>query len=242
MHTSLHLFLLLSALIASVLAATVNPMSSPVNGDVLNAGQPFLVEWAVTSNHSVSLFLRKGDPVNLSSVLTIVTKLPNTGVVRWTPPEHLATGSSYTIQIQDDATGETNYSPQFTIIGKDEAATAPSPTAPNSAKDTPAKEAPAPYAANSTTPTPSVDEEESAPAASASKAPKKGGKGGSSPTPSGWNSTYNNTGNGPFANLTNSTGLNQTYNASPSTASATVLGGLTLMVTLALSYCAVMLY
>ncbi|KAK7204695.1 Ser-Thr-rich glycosyl-phosphatidyl-inositol-anchored membrane family-domain-containing protein [Myxozyma melibiosi] len=247
----LRLFLLLSALVVLVMAATVNPMSSPVSGDVLTAGQPFLVEWAVTNNDSVSLFLRKGDPMNLSSVLTIVTQLPNTGVVRWTPPSHLATDTSYTIQIRDDKTGEVNYSPQFTILASDETAPAPSPAAPMDEapmEETPETSvpAPAPYdAGNGTFPTPTsdMDESEAEASPSATRAPKKGGKGSHpSPAPYSW---QNMTSNGTiplYANMTNGTATNGTLLDTASSASSYALGGMMLCSTLVVGYLATLLF
>ncbi|KAK9454168.1 Ser-Thr-rich glycosyl-phosphatidyl-inositol-anchored membrane family-domain-containing protein [Dipodascopsis uninucleata] len=99
--------------------ANQNPISSPGSGDVLTAGKPFLLEWSSTSNHSISLFLKKGKPENLRSVLTIITHLPNTGIVRWTPPTHVYSGYDYCIQILDDETGDINYSTHFAINGQE---------------------------------------------------------------------------------------------------------------------------
>ncbi|KAK9373973.1 Ser-Thr-rich glycosyl-phosphatidyl-inositol-anchored membrane family-domain-containing protein [Lipomyces chichibuensis] len=107
---------ILCALVALVSAAS-NPISSPTTGDTLKTGQPFLVQWKPSNNHTISLFLKQGPPSNLQSVLTIITNLPNTGIVRWTPPSRIYTGKDYTITIQDDITGDVNYSNQFAIDG-----------------------------------------------------------------------------------------------------------------------------
>ncbi|KAK9428780.1 Ser-Thr-rich glycosyl-phosphatidyl-inositol-anchored membrane family-domain-containing protein [Lipomyces doorenjongii] len=113
--SSISLFIL-CALVALVSAAS-NPISSPTTGDTLKTGQPFLVQWTPSNNHTISLFLKQGPPSNLQSVLTIITNLPNTGIVRWTPPSKIYTGKDYTITIQDDSTGDVNYSNQFAIDG-----------------------------------------------------------------------------------------------------------------------------
>ncbi|KAJ8098719.1 Ser-Thr-rich glycosyl-phosphatidyl-inositol-anchored membrane family-domain-containing protein [Lipomyces tetrasporus] len=120
---------ILCALVALVSAAS-NPISSPTTGDTLTTGQPFLVEWKPSNNHTISLFLKKGPPSNLQSVLTIITNLPNTGIVRWTPPPRIYTGKDYTITIQDDITGDTNYSNQFGIKGRDPVSSTSSSAAP----------------------------------------------------------------------------------------------------------------
>ncbi|KAK9480646.1 Ser-Thr-rich glycosyl-phosphatidyl-inositol-anchored membrane family-domain-containing protein [Lipomyces japonicus] len=113
------LFSTLLAVASVVSAATsVNPISAPASGAILTAGKAFLVEWTASNNHTVSLFLRQGDSDNLQSVLTIITKLPNTGIVRWTPPTHVYTGYNYVIVIEDDSTGDVNYSGTFTINGQ----------------------------------------------------------------------------------------------------------------------------
>ncbi|KAK9467315.1 Ser-Thr-rich glycosyl-phosphatidyl-inositol-anchored membrane family-domain-containing protein [Lipomyces arxii] len=107
----------LCTVFAAVLAQAVNPISSPTTGDTLTTGDPFLVQWKASNNHTVTLSLLRGNSSNLQTVLTIISHLPNTGVVRWTPPTRIYTGYDYTIAITDDSTNDVNYSNQFSING-----------------------------------------------------------------------------------------------------------------------------
>ncbi|KAK9237306.1 Ser-Thr-rich glycosyl-phosphatidyl-inositol-anchored membrane family-domain-containing protein [Lipomyces kononenkoae] len=107
---------IVSGLVAFV-SAQSNPISSPTSNDTLTTGQAFLVKWTPSNDHPISLFLLHGQPSNLQLVLTIITNLTNAGIVRWTPPTSIYTENDYTLSIEDDVTGDVNYSNQFAIKG-----------------------------------------------------------------------------------------------------------------------------
>ncbi|KAK9460430.1 Ser-Thr-rich glycosyl-phosphatidyl-inositol-anchored membrane family-domain-containing protein [Lipomyces oligophaga] len=115
MASFFRLYSTFSLLAAAVLA--VNPFSSPAEGDVLKTKEAFLVEWTASNNDTVSLYLLQGNSDDLSTVLTIATNLTNSGIVRWTPPEHIYTATDYVLKIEDDVTSDVNYSGFFTIKG-----------------------------------------------------------------------------------------------------------------------------
>lgn len=111
----------LFALSSAIGAFAVNSFTTPIGNETLTAGDTFIIRWNNTNGgDTVDLLLKKGNASNLETALTISTGLKNVGAVRWFLPEDLFTGSDYALQITNkDNTNDINYSPFFTIIGKD---------------------------------------------------------------------------------------------------------------------------
>ncbi|KAF5096649.1 hypothetical protein D0Z00_002707 [Geotrichum galactomycetum] len=111
----------LFALSSAVGAFAINSFTTPIGNETLTAGETFIIRWNNTNGgDTVDLLLKKGNASNLETALTISTGLKNVGAVRWFLPEELYTGSDYALQITNkDDTNDINYSPFFTIIGKD---------------------------------------------------------------------------------------------------------------------------
>ncbi|KAF5092791.1 hypothetical protein D0Z03_002695 [Geotrichum reessii] len=109
------------ALSSAVGAFAINSFTTPIGNETLHAGDTFIIRWNNTNGgDTVDLLLKKGNASNLETALTISTGLKNVGAVRWFLPEDLYTGSDYALQITNkDNANDINYSPFFTIIGKD---------------------------------------------------------------------------------------------------------------------------
>jgi hypothetical protein len=111
----------LFALSSAIGAFALNSFTTPIGNETLTAGDTFIIRWNNTNGgDTVDLLLKKGNASNLETALTISTGLKNVGAVRWFLPQDLYTGSDYALQIiNKDNADDINYSPFFTIIGKD---------------------------------------------------------------------------------------------------------------------------
>ncbi|KAF2427522.1 hypothetical protein EJ08DRAFT_680898 [Tothia fuscella] len=110
--------MLFSTLLISGLSLLVSAQSGanpiiPLAGSI-SAGAPVTIKWQPNTQGTISLQLRWGAAQNLEQGTTIVSGIPNSGSYTWTPPKELKAGADYAIQITD-STGQTNYSPQFSI-------------------------------------------------------------------------------------------------------------------------------
>ncbi|KAF5107709.1 hypothetical protein DV453_002862 [Geotrichum candidum] len=161
----------LFALSSAIGAFAVNSFTTPIGNETLTAGETFIIRWNNTNGgDTVDLFLKKGNASNLETALTISTGLKNVGAVRWFLPEDLYTGSDYALQITNkDDTNDINYSPFFTIVGKDPVTTT-STTSSSSTKKTSTKHSTTTSAEASTTEASSTEASSTA-EASASAAP-----------------------------------------------------------------------
>lgn len=166
----------LFALSSAIGAFAVNSFTTPIGNETLTAGETFIIRWNNTNGgDTVDLFLKKGNASNLETALTISTGLKNVGAVRWFLPEDLYTGTDYALQITNkDDTNDINYSPFFTIVGKDPVTTT-STTSSSSTKKTSTKHSTTTSAEASTTEASSTEasstEASSTAEASASAAP-----------------------------------------------------------------------
>lgn len=166
----------LFALSSAIGAFAVNSFTTPIGNETLTAGETFIIRWNNTNGgDTVDLFLKKGNASNLETALTISTGLKNVGAVRWFLPEDLYTGTDYALRITNkDDTNDINYSPFFTIVGKDPVTTT-STTSSSSTKKTSTKHSTTTSAEASTTEASSTEasstEASSTAEASASAAP-----------------------------------------------------------------------
>ena len=64
------------ALVASALAVettdSANPLSAPLKGNVLKAGEAFTIQWLPTAGSLVKLVLRKGEDVSSLDTLEVI--------------------------------------------------------------------------------------------------------------------------------------------------------------------------
>lgn len=65
--------LAIATLVASVMAAE-NPIIKPDGTSTIVAGEPFLITWTPTTPERVTLYLKQGDPNNLSDLGVIAGK------------------------------------------------------------------------------------------------------------------------------------------------------------------------
>ncbi|KAH0614627.1 uncharacterized protein H6S33_000263 [Morchella sextelata] len=96
-----------------------NPITYPLLGDLVDAGNPVTITWKPTTSGTITLHILKGPPDNLSDLGAIVVAAPNSGSYTWTVPSDyedsskMPVGDKYGIQIIDDLTGTYEYSPPF---------------------------------------------------------------------------------------------------------------------------------
>ncbi|RQM04945.1 hypothetical protein DH86_00004290 [Scytalidium sp. 3C] len=135
LYTKVSSFILLA--LASV-ASAQNPFTFTTLTSI-NAGKEFNITWEPSTGTTdpVNIILRQGNSNALSTVMTIASKIQNTGSYIWSVPASIPNGSGYAFEIVD--TGNTNivnYSNQFSIISSNTAAPASSGTASGSAAST----------------------------------------------------------------------------------------------------------
>ncbi|GKZ32769.1 hypothetical protein AbraIFM66950_002388 [Aspergillus brasiliensis] len=110
-------YLALSA-IATLAAASDNPFNIPEGGYTFTAGSPTTLTWDPTTNGTVTLRLQWGAVFTTSSGELIAGSIDNSGSYSWTPSADLAARSDYAVEIiDDDDTGDVNYTPRFSISG-----------------------------------------------------------------------------------------------------------------------------
>ncbi|RJE27577.1 hypothetical protein PHISCL_00002 [Aspergillus sclerotialis] len=111
------IYIALAAFAALVAAQTANPFNNPPGGYSFKAGAPTALSWKPTTKGTVTLKLQSGGQINPASGTTIAANIPNSGSFTWTPEASLPDKSDYTVEIIDDATGQYNFLPRFSIAG-----------------------------------------------------------------------------------------------------------------------------
>lgn len=110
-----------------------NPITEPITGVIVPAGQPFEITWTPTTSGTVTLVLLKGPSTNAVPQYAIVENIPNSGSYSWTPSTKLAPSSDatgYGIQLICDDDGQYQYSTQFGISNADYSGSSASASAP----------------------------------------------------------------------------------------------------------------
>ncbi|KAK5165752.1 uncharacterized protein LTR77_008675 [Saxophila tyrrhenica] len=95
-----------------------NPIYTPGLHDVVPAGEPYTISWDPTTDGTVTLVLLKGPSENAIPQYSIIENYPNTGYYVWTPEDDLEPSSGeggYGIQLIVDATGQYQYTTQFSV-------------------------------------------------------------------------------------------------------------------------------
>jgi len=109
-------FSTVSACLVALAAASSNPITAPLAGAVITAGQAFTVTWTPTDGDIVSLLLREGpDQNNLDTLEIIASNLPNNGAYIWVPTSQLKGDTDYAIQIISANPETVNFSARFKI-------------------------------------------------------------------------------------------------------------------------------